>query len=241
MYADSDCKTDSKKAEKQEQAILFAIDRYPAINRTKLMKFIFFVDLFYYNKFYDDNNKTTRSTLLEDCYIRLPNGPVPKYGFEYTQPDKNKEETDKGLFTVLKIKTDDESKYYHYQFRLKTGVYPDLSYFNKVEIDLMNLTIQSIMLRRTSYLSSLTHSYNLWKSYLNGAEININDFELKEEEMENLEKFLNTKIYLIPVNYDNKPRKKMKNLKNNQSIYEPPTKLPVYYNAVTKEQIEIRE
>lgn len=62
------------KQYKQLQAIIYAIQRFPGINRTKLMKYIFFVDLFTYNK--------CKQTLLEEHY--LPRGPVPEYGFQAT-------------------------------------------------------------------------------------------------------------------------------------------------------------
>lgn len=234
MSEDLNCHT---KNEKQKQVIIYAIDRYPTINRTKLMKLIFFIDLFYYNKFYDTDNKTRR-TLLEDCYIRLSNGPVPHYGFEFTQPDENCEETNRELFTIKKITNSDNHKYYYYyQFKLKPGVSVDLSLsFKPVEIDLINLTLQTIMLRNASYFSALSHSYKLWMNSLNHAVISINDFELNDDEMENLETTLNTKIYLNPVNISSN---KSNNTKKKEIHYASPNKLPVYYNAVTKEQIEI--
>ena len=43
------CNTQAIKEEKQKQAIIYAIENYPLINRTKLMKYTFFIDLFAYN------------------------------------------------------------------------------------------------------------------------------------------------------------------------------------------------
>ena len=64
------------KKNKQINAILFAIEEYPDIGRTKLMKFVFFVGLSIYNR--------TGATLLEDEYIRMPFGPVPPIAYALT-------------------------------------------------------------------------------------------------------------------------------------------------------------
>lgn len=212
------------KAELQTQALIYAVEKYPLINRTKMMKFIFFIDLYVFNK--------TEHTLFEDKYIRLPNGPVPDYGFRLTDPDPNVNEFHNSPFNVLKIQTKEDPKYYHYRFTLKEGVKSDLSKFDRVYIDLMNLTLQTLMSHKTAYLSNLSHSYNLWKNYLNGSEINLIDFELNDEELEKLEIILNTRIYLTPMNYD--PQKITETGHISRKM---PSQLPVYFNAKTKEEI----
>lgn len=183
------CETQTTKAEKQKQAIIYAIENYPLINRTKLMKYIFFIDLFTYNK--------TGDTLLEDCYIRLPNGPVPQYGFAYTDPKR----TDVKEFSVEKITTGEEgSIYYHYKFNLKPGVESNLSEFKPNEIDLLNLTLDTVSVKRTATLSRLTHTYDLWKNNKDGKVIDLDEFKLEDKKQLNeLELFLNLKVYLSPV------------------------------------------
>ena len=64
------------KADKQLNALLYTIEQYPKIGRTKLMKFVFLVDLFMFNN--------RGETLLEDRYKRLRNGPVPSFAFANT-------------------------------------------------------------------------------------------------------------------------------------------------------------
>lgn len=181
------CNTTHTKIEKQTQAIIYAIENYPLINRTKLMKYIFFIDLFTYNKIED--------TLLEDCYLRFPNGPVPKYAYWVTKEKQN------NFITIDKIESSNISnnKYYYFKYTLKNGVYSSIDdYFESGEIDLLNLTLQTVMSQKTTSLSRLTHTYNLWRNYNNGDDIKLKDFKLSPNEMEYLERFLNTKIYISP-------------------------------------------
>ena len=221
------CKTEVSKIEKQRQAIIYAIENYPLINRTKLMKYIFFIDLFAYNK--------TGDTLLEDCYIRLPNGPVPKYGFEQTDPKR----TDIKEFSVEKITTGEEgSIYYHYKFNLKPGVESNLSIFKKNEIDLLNLILDTVSVKRTATLSKLTHTYDLWKNNANGETIDLDEFELKDKKQLNeLELFLNLKVYLSPVPSLFKKKDLLNTTKSETNdlpiINGFPETLPVYINRQT--------
>ena len=62
----ADSSPDVSREKKQLEAMLYAIQCFPRINRTQLMKYIFFVDLFTYNK--------RGHPLLENQYRRLPNG-----------------------------------------------------------------------------------------------------------------------------------------------------------------------
>ena len=225
------CNTQAIKEEKQKQAIIYAIENYPLINRTKLMKYIFFIDLFTYNK--------TGDTLLEDCYIRLPNGPVPKYGFEQTDPKR----TDVKEFSVEKIMTGEEgSIYYHYKFNLKPGVESNLKVFNPNEIDLLNLTLDTVSVKRTATLSRLTHTYDLWKNNKDGKIIDLDEFKLEDKKQLNeLELFLNLKVYLSPVPSIFK-KKGAGDTINGETQNFPiingfPETLPVYINRLTGEFI----
>lgn len=227
------CNTQAIKEEKQKQAIIYAIENYPLINRTKLMKYIFFIDLFTYNK--------TGDTLLEDCYIRLPNGPVPKYGFEYTSPPTGRNlELETPEFTIKKIVTggEDNSEYYHFQFYLKPGVTADLSSFKENEKDLMELALQTMQSRRTAYLSKLTHTYKLWTSYINSAKIKLEDFDITDDQEEELELLLNTKVYLTPKNKDGVFKKVPLGERKRVILPEFPDRLPVYINSQTGEIIQ---
>jgi len=218
MMTDNVCVTDVMKEYKQLQAMIYAIEHYPEINRTKLMKYIFFIDLFTYNK--------TSNTLLEDCYIRLPNGPVPKYGFEYTRQEFMLSVSSKKLFDIKKITTENG---YYYQFKLKEGVHTDLSKFSEGEIDLLALTLETVKSRKTAYLSNLSHTYDLWKNYHDGYNINLSDFRLSPDELEHLETILNTKKYLNTLNQEKE------DLEKEGLTF--PRRLPMFFNAKTKEPI----
>lgn len=237
-FSNTYCTTEPDMVKKQSQAIIFAIENYKDINRTKLMKFIFFVDLYNYNK--------TGNTLLENCYLRLPNGPVPQYGFNETYPGNHKNNVETEYFIMKKVYTDEEnSKYYHYEFNLKPNVHAELEkYFDEGEVDLLTLTLQTVMSHRTSYLSSLTHSYDLWKKYQDGDYIALEDFHLSPDEFAELERFLNTKVFLSPLKDSfilrNIQVKSM--IQSNMSEGEVTDKLPrlpIYINTHTGKKINL--
>lgn len=227
----SECNTHPRKEKMQLQAMIYAIQQYPEINRTKLMKYIFFIDLFTYNK--------TGETLLEDCYLRLPNGPVPKFGFEYTKP-MDADRVEKNEFTMVRVRNTKYPDYYHYQFKLKSGIVADTTFFKEGEKDLLNLTLETVMSRKTTDLSQLTHTYPLWKNYDDGTNIDLKDFKLDDEREDELERFLNTKVYLSPMNV----RGFFGNGEETEKIPAPriiqgfPAHLPVYINKQTGQFIE---
>jgi len=57
-------------------ALLYAVEHDGRIGRTKLLKFIFFVDLIYYNQ--------RGTTLCGTAYIRMPKGPAEATAFQLT-------------------------------------------------------------------------------------------------------------------------------------------------------------
>jgi len=137
------------KTEKQLNALIYAIEQYPRIGRTKLMKFVFLVDLFMYNN--------RGQTLLEDNYLRLPNGPVPDIGFSYT-------DNSNAHFTVKTEPCDPERVIYQYTPLRKF----DLSTFSDKERQLFDTIIRSLKSHKTEQISELTHRFSLWKEAKNG-------------------------------------------------------------------------
>ena len=220
------------KHEKQRLAILYAIKRDPAINRTKLMKYVFFVDLFAYNKF--------GHTILEDEYKRLPNGPVPEYGFNYTTPNHLPGNNGKD-FKMEKVI---DGGYYYYKFTLSESSVPDLTHtFKPVEQDLLNLVLDMVQSHTANYLSDYTHNLALWKDHENSETISPFEFRLPPDEMEDLELLLHTKIYVdaeipkwnIPkyrVNPQDKPDAGHSN--------NPPERLPEIVDAKTREVLNTK-
>ena len=213
------------KTEKQKQAILYAIQKYPSINRTKLMKYVFFIDLFAFNKF--DN------TILDDEYLCLPNGPVPEYGISYTDPHSS----DEREFDMRQVSVD-EGKYYYYKFSLIPGVDPNTQIFKEVEKDLIDLTLEMIKSRSATFLSAYTHKFALWKNHVcNGDTISLDDFRLSPDEMEDLEQLLNTKIYVNSVNPKGIVRQLLDKYQD-KGKENRPKRLPVFIDAKTGDVID---
>lgn len=159
------------KTEKQLNALLYAIETYPRIGRTKLMKFVFLVDLFIYNN--------RGETLLEDSYIRLPNGPVPDIGFSFT-------DNSNAHFAVKTEPCDPERIIYQYTPVQKS----DMSAFSEKEIRLFDTVLHSLQSHRTEEISELTHRFSLWKDAANGDIIPVKNLKLDEYEYDELESFI---------------------------------------------------
>ena len=159
------------KTEKQLNALIYAIEQYPRIGRTKLMKFVFLVDLFMYNN--------RGQTLLEDNYLRLPNGPVPDIGFSYT-------DNSNAHFTVKTEPCDPERVIYQYTPLRKS----DLSAFSDKERQLFDTIIRSLKSHKTEQISELTYRFSLWKEAKNGDIIPVSDLKLNAYEYDDLESFV---------------------------------------------------
>ena len=64
------------RKQKLINALLYAVEHDNRIGRTKLLKFIFFVDLIYYNQ--------RGTTLCGTTYIRIPKGPAEAVAVQLT-------------------------------------------------------------------------------------------------------------------------------------------------------------
>ena len=159
------------KTDKQLNALFYAIEQYPRIGRTKLMKFVLLVDLFMYNNSGD--------TLLEDSYKRLKNGPVPFFAFAHT--DSSNE-----FFHIKKEPCDPERIIYQFSPTRKS----DISEFSDKEIQLFNSVIRSLKGHKTEEISELTHHFNLWKRVNNNEIIPREALKLDEYEYDDLESFV---------------------------------------------------
>jgi len=159
------------KSDKQLNALFYAIEQFPKIGRTKLMKFVFLVDLFMYNN--------CGETLLEDRYKRLQNGPVPSFAFANT--DSSNE-----FFHIVKEPCDPERIIY--QFSPTRSA--DISSFTQKEIQLFDTIIRSLSSHKTEEISELTHHFNLWKKVNNNEMIPLEDLKLDDYEYDDLESFV---------------------------------------------------
>lgn len=158
------------KTEKQLNALIYAIEKYPTIGRTKLMKFVFFVDLFRYNQ--------TGDTLLEDEYIRLPNGPVPDIGYSYT-------DNPNAYLDVKCRQIDPERCQYQYTPRKKC----ETSVFSGDDLKLFDIILDALKNHNTASVSELTHRFRLWKEAVNSEIITKDRLRLDDYEYDELESF----------------------------------------------------
>jgi hypothetical protein len=159
------------KTDKQLNALLYAIEKYPKIGRTKLMKFVFLVDLFMYNN--------RGETLLEDRYKRLMNGPVPSFAFANTDSSND-------FFEIVKEPCDPERIIYQFSPTRKANI----SEFSHKEIQLFDTVIRSLKSHKTEEISELTHHFNLWKKVNNNEMIPLEDLKLDDYEYDDLESFV---------------------------------------------------
>lgn len=159
----------SVKRAKKIHAMLYAITRDPHIGRTKLMKFIFFVDLIHYNQ--------RGSTLFDSTYIRMPQGSVEAGAFSLAG--------ESNLFfdvTYLRPRT---GAYETYHFRKKME--PDMSLFSPYERTLLESVFSTLNPLSAKEISDVNHQLRLWREFTDGDEIPIEHLELNDAEIALLE------------------------------------------------------
>jgi uncharacterized phage-associated protein len=154
------------KTTKQINALLYAIEEYPEIGRTKLMKFVFFVDLVMYNR--------KGETLLQDEYIRMPHGPVPPIAYTLTACSNE-------FFTVSQVQIYQNDRYREYRFTsLKKA---DMSLFDNEQKIIFDKVLELLKKNTAVAISTLTHQLDLWKIVGNGYKIPLDLFKLEEREL----------------------------------------------------------
>jgi uncharacterized phage-associated protein len=159
------------KNEKIINALLYAIEQYPEIGRTKLMKFVFFVDLIFYN--------LTQNTLLENEYKKLPYGPVPDFPFYLTECSND-------IFEIKRIDLFDG--------RERINCYPkkksDRQSLTQEEMEFFDLIIGVLKSYNTPQISDLTHNLSMWEKFEIGDNLPLETFKLNEYEFNNIMSFL---------------------------------------------------
>lgn len=154
----------ARKINLQVEAILYAIEKYPDIGRTKLMKFIFFSDLVWYNMKHD--------TMLENEYIRMPRGPVPSYAFALTESSNE-------YFDVLKDTVDPEITFYRFIPKRKAFK----KEFDEQMIQVMSSILELLRKSTVRSISDFCHEFKLWRHSRNGYAIPKELFKLDEIEL----------------------------------------------------------
>jgi hypothetical protein len=155
------------KDDKLTNALLYAIEEFPEIGRTRLMKFVFFVDLVAYNE--------DGCTLLEDEYRRMSWGPVPIKSFTITGFSNP-------LFNVEEEQLTPEKK--RFMYLLKRNC--DRTLFTNDEINLFNVVIRLFKKMSAEQISDFTHKFDLWKNLEEQQTISLDYFKLDEYEYDQL-------------------------------------------------------
>jgi hypothetical protein len=155
------------KMKKQVNALLYAIEEYPDIGRTKLMKFIFFVDLIIYNR--------RGTTLLENEYVRMQHGPVPPYAYTLTSCSNE-------FFKVGKVQVDYPGARFN-EFRFTPLQKSDMDLFSDEEKTIFSKVISLLKTNTAVAISTITHQYDLLKNVGQGYTIPLDLFKLHEKEM----------------------------------------------------------
>jgi hypothetical protein len=169
------------KEKKQINALMYAIHQKPKIGRTKLMKFIFFVDLVNYNE--------KGSTLLENTYVRKTWGPVPETAFKLTEG-----EVDNDLFKSWIEQLTPERIKYNYHPKKEA----DLSVFSEKEISFFDLILNIFDHYHSEEISKFTHEFDLWKKIESENTIPLELFRLDDFEYMEL---LSRLVYEIPYDF----------------------------------------
>jgi hypothetical protein len=151
------------KNDKLINALLYAIEEFPEIGKTRLMKFVLFVDLVSY--------KEIEQTLLEDEYKRMAWGPVPDKSFCLTG-FSNK------YFDVEEVQLTPEIKRFVFPLKVKSN----RSIFSDKEIELFNKILRLFKKMNVEEISEFTHQLSLWKNVEDQELIPLTMFKLDDYE-----------------------------------------------------------
>lgn len=170
------------RKQKLINALLYAVERDGRIGRTKLLKFIFFVDLIYYNQ--------RGTTLCGTTYIRMPKGPAEAAAFQLT--------SESNAYFDVKAPTANahtgrrvpggsfrRNTYESYEYRPKSKA--DLTIFTPYERVLLESVLQWMKFKKTDLISDISHYFRLWKEFSDGEDIPLDYFQLNRRERMYLE------------------------------------------------------
>lgn len=171
------------RKQKLINALLYAVENNHLIGRTKLLKFIFFTDLIYYNQ--------RGTTLCGTTYIRMPRGPAEAAAFQLTSESNAYFEVKAPILKVHKGKRMSGGRsrrkiYESYEYHPRTKA--DLSVFTPYEQVLLWSVLQWMKFEKTDRISDISHHFRLWKEFSDGEEIPLEHFQLGKREMAYLQK-----------------------------------------------------
>lgn len=122
--------------EKANTVILYLANKDYGISKMRLLKYVFFADLYHINKY--------GRPILGDRYVAMDNGPVLSK-----------------LYNMLKTSTKD----YHIEkkYIIIPDNEPDLDNLSKSDIEALDYVLEQYSQYDTFEMSDLTHEYNSWK------------------------------------------------------------------------------
>jgi len=155
-------------APKEMNSLLYAMKQKPVIGRTRLMKFIFFVDAV---SFYQRGKP-----VFEPEYLRMPQGHVPPAAYSVTGEPNN-------FFDVT------YPKFLHPHYGFHPKIEPDLQIFSKYEQFLIDMVLRAIGRHTAKDASGVTHRFKSWEEYPDGSRIPIELCISGDDEWKLLEEF----------------------------------------------------
>lgn len=170
------------RKQKLINALLYAVECDSRIGRTKLLKFIFFVDLIYYNQ--------REATLCGTTYIRMPKGPAEATAFQLTSEsntyfDVKAPATNAYAGRRVPGSSSRRNTYESYGYRPKSKA--DLTIFTPYERVLLWSVLQWMKFKKADLISDITHYFRLWKEFSDGEDIPLEYFQLNRRERMYLE------------------------------------------------------
>lgn len=128
--------------DKANAVILYLAQKDYGISKMRLLKYVFFADLYHINKY--------GRPILGDKYVAMDKGPVLSK-----------------LYDMLKTSSQD----YHIEKNMiiVPNAEPDLDYLSKSDIEALDYALERYSQYETLEMSDLTHEYNSWKTARNNS------------------------------------------------------------------------
>ena len=123
--------------EKANAVILYLAQKDSSISKMRLLKYVFFADLYHINKY--------GRPILGDKYVAMKNGPVLSK-----------------LYDMLKYSSRDYK--IEQNVLIIPNKEPDLDFLSKSDIEALDYSLQKYAGYETFTMSSLTHEYAAWKN-----------------------------------------------------------------------------
>lgn len=122
--------------DKANAVILYLAQQDYGISKMRLLKYVFFADLYHINKY--------GRPILGDKYVAMDNGPVLSK-----------------LYDMLKHSTKDYQ--IEHNMIIVPNSEPDLDYLSKSDIEALDYALKEYSQYETLQMSALTHEYASWK------------------------------------------------------------------------------